>query len=64
LLTAEDIPIYRIQTVSALTGISAKPIRRWDGLVHAAGQKADLVFTPPETSKCDGTSVGSWRKRA
>jgi DNA-binding transcriptional MerR regulator len=32
----EDVPIYRIQTVSALTGISAKRIRSWDGLVHGA----------------------------
>ena len=27
---AEDVPIYRIQTVSALTGIPAKRIRSWE----------------------------------
>jgi DNA-binding transcriptional MerR regulator len=27
---AENIPIYRIQTVSALTGIPAKRIRHWE----------------------------------
>ena len=28
--TAEDVPIYRIQTVSALTGIPARRIRSWE----------------------------------
>jgi DNA-binding transcriptional MerR regulator len=28
--TPDDVPIYRIQTVSALTGISARRIRNWD----------------------------------
>ena len=28
--TAEDVPIYRIQTVSALTGIPARRIRNWE----------------------------------
>jgi len=37
--TVEDVPIYRIQTVSALTGIPARRIRGWDGLVHAARTK-------------------------
>jgi hypothetical protein len=27
---AEDVPIYRIQTVSALTGIPARRIRSWE----------------------------------
>jgi MerR family transcriptional regulator/heat shock protein HspR len=42
--TAEDVPIYRIQTVSALTGISARRIRRWDGLVHARRTKGGHRF--------------------
>jgi DNA-binding transcriptional MerR regulator len=37
--TVEDVPIYRIQTVSALTGIPKRQIRGWDGLVHAARTK-------------------------
>ncbi len=28
--TADDVPIYRIQTVSALTGIPARRIRSWE----------------------------------
>lgn len=28
--TAEDVPIYRIQAVSALTGIPARRIRSWE----------------------------------
>jgi len=28
--TAEDVPIYRIQTVSVLTGIPARRIRNWE----------------------------------
>ena len=28
---AEDVPIYRIQTVSALTGIPTRRIRSWEG---------------------------------
>jgi MerR family transcriptional regulator, light-induced transcriptional regulator len=28
--TAEDVPIYRIRTVSALTGIPTRRIRNWD----------------------------------
>ncbi len=28
--TAEDVPIYRIQTVSALTGVPARRIRNWE----------------------------------
>jgi MerR family transcriptional regulator, heat shock protein HspR len=27
---AEDVPIYRIQTVSALTGIPARRLRNWE----------------------------------
>ena len=32
--TAEDVPIYRIQTVSALTGIPARRIRSWEDEYH------------------------------
>ncbi len=28
--TGEDVPIYRIQTVSVLTGVPARRIRRWE----------------------------------
>jgi DNA-binding transcriptional MerR regulator len=28
--TAEDVPIYRIQTVSALVGIPARRLRNWE----------------------------------
>jgi len=28
--TAEDVPIYRIQTVSALTGIPSRRLRTWE----------------------------------
>jgi len=28
--TAEHVPIYRIQTVSALTGVPARRIRNWE----------------------------------
>ncbi len=28
--TAEDVPIYRIQTVSALTGVPARRLRNWE----------------------------------
>jgi DNA-binding transcriptional MerR regulator len=27
---AEDVPIYRIQTVSALTGVPARRLRNWE----------------------------------
>ena len=27
---ADDVPIYRIQTVSALTGVPAKRLRNWE----------------------------------
>ena len=40
--TPEDVPIYRIQTVSALTGIPARRIRSWEtrlGLVRPARSK-------------------------
>jgi DNA-binding transcriptional MerR regulator len=40
--TAEDVPIYRIQAVTALTGIPAKEIRRWKthyGLLRPARKK-------------------------
>ncbi len=32
--TAEDVPVYRIQTVSTLTGIPAKRIRSWEEEHH------------------------------
>ena len=37
--TAEDVAIYRIQTVSVLTGISVRQIRNLDGLIHASRTK-------------------------
>lgn len=40
--TLEDVPIYRVRTVSALTGISARRIRHWDiehGLIRPARTK-------------------------
>jgi DNA-binding transcriptional MerR regulator len=40
--TAEDVPIYRIRTVSILTGIPARRIRSWEGgygLIHPSRTK-------------------------
>jgi DNA-binding transcriptional MerR regulator len=31
---ADDVPVYRIQTVSALTGIPARRIRSWEDEYH------------------------------
>lgn len=40
--TAEDVPVYRIRTVSTLTGIPARRIRSWEseyGLIHPSRTK-------------------------
>jgi len=40
---AEDVPIYRIQTVSALTGVPARRLRNWED---------EYELLPPARTKC------------
>jgi hypothetical protein len=37
--TADDVAFYKIQTVSVLTGVSARRIRSWGRMLNAARTK-------------------------